>query len=98
MISDKFNKYDWLSLLTELIWVKYFFWNVWSQMMVVSNPVRTAGSCTVLYDQQIHTDRTVPANKPDIILRHNPEKWCRLIEVSVPAEKSTRQTKKQTKG
>ena len=23
--------------------------------------------------------RTVPANKPDIILRHNFEKWCKLI-------------------
>ena len=28
----------------------------------------------------------MPANKPDIILRHNFEKWCKLIEVSVPAE------------
>ena len=30
---------------------------------------------------QIHTDRTVPANKPDIILRRNSEKSCKLIEV-----------------
>ncbi|EEB19129.1 reverse transcriptase, putative [Pediculus humanus corporis] len=55
----------------------------------IPSPVTTVGPCTVLYDQQIHTDRTVPANKPDIILRHNAEKWCKLIEVSVPAEKNT---------
>ena len=37
----------------------------------IPTPVTTVGPCTVLYDQQIHhTDRTVPANKPDIILRN----------------------------
>ena len=51
----------------------------------------------VLYDQQIHTDRTVPTNKPDIILKHNSKKWCKLIEVYVTAEKYTRQPKKWTK-
>ena len=35
--------------------------------------------CTVLYDQQIHTVRTVPANKPGIIVRHNAERWRKLI-------------------
>ena len=34
---------------------------------------------------QIQSDKTVPANKPDVILRHNVDKWCKLIEVSVPA-------------
>ena len=53
-----------------------------------TSPVTSAGPRTVLYDQLIHTDRTVPANKPDIILRHDAEKWCKLIEVPVPAEKT----------
>ena len=47
-------------------------------------PVTTADSCTVLYDRH----RTVPANEPDIILRANNERWCKLIEVSVPAKKT----------
>ena len=51
-----------------------------------------------MHDQQIHTDRTVPDNKPDIILRHNAEKLYKLIEVSVPAGKNTRQLKKRAKG
>ena len=32
----------------------------------ILTPGTTAGPCTVLYDQQIHTDRTVIANKPDV--------------------------------
>ena len=46
----------------------------------VPTPVTTVSSCTVLYNQQIHhTDRTVPDNKPDIILRSIMR--CKLIEV-----------------
>ena len=63
----------------------------------ILTPVTTGGPCTVLYDQQIHRDRTVPANKPDIILRHNAEKLCKLIEVSVPAEINTRQPRTSQK-
>ena len=65
---------------------------------LIPTPVKTEGPCMILYDQQIHTDITVAANKPDIILRHNTEKWCKQIEVSVPVEKNIRQPKKQTKG
>ena len=37
---------------------------------------------------EIHIGRTVPANKPDIILRHNAKRRCKLIEVSVSAVKT----------
>ena len=48
-----------------------------------------------MYDRQNLTDRNVPADKPDIILRHNAEKSCRLIKVSVPAEKKQPKTDKE---
>ena len=63
----------------------------------IPRPGTTAGPCTVLYDQQIHTDRSVPANKSDIILRHNVKKWCKLIEGFVPAEKKHQTTKEAGK-
>lgn len=39
---------------------------------------------TILYDYPIRTDRTIMANKPDIIIRG--EKETIIIEVSVPAD------------
>ena len=48
-------------------------WNGWITRGVVKPHFKSgydSGSPrTVLYDQQIHIDRTVPANKQDIILR-----------------------------
>ena len=53
----------------------------------IPNPVTTVGPCTILYDQQIHTDGTVcqPTNR----ISSCGTKWCKLIEASVPAEKDT---------
>ena len=41
---------------------------------------------TILYDSQVHTDRTIKANKPDIVIRDNTAKKCWMIDVSVPAD------------
>ena len=50
------------------------------------NPVTTINHHTVLYDQQVHTDRTIMANRPDIILRDGSKQMCLLIDVSVPCD------------
>ena len=42
------------------------------------------GKVTILWNQQIRTDRTIPNNKPDIIIRDNEEGTCMLIEVAIP--------------
>ena len=47
-------------------------------------PVTTVGYNSILYDQQIHTDRTITANKPDIVVHDKAKKQCLLIDVSVP--------------
>ena len=34
---------------------------------------------TILWNQQVQTDRTIPNNKPDIIIRDNEKRTCMLI-------------------
>jgi aspartate 1-decarboxylase len=40
------------------------------------NPVCEEGDVTVLWNQAVHTDREVTANRPDIIIKNNKEKTC----------------------
>jgi len=42
-------------------------------------PVCEEGDVTVLWNQAVHTDRGVTANRPDIIIKNNKEKTCTLI-------------------
>ncbi|KAL1446281.1 hypothetical protein WDU94_005480, partial [Cyamophila willieti] len=49
-------------------------------------PVITKDDITILYNQQVHTDRTINANKPDIIVRDRKEKICLIIDVAIPAD------------
>jgi len=37
---------------------------------------------TILWNEQIQTDRTIPKNKPDIINRDNEKGTCMLIDVA----------------
>jgi hypothetical protein len=37
------------------------------------------GKVTILWNQQVQTDRTIPNNKPDIIIRDNEKGTCILI-------------------
>jgi len=41
------------------------------------------GKVTILWNQQVQTDRTVPNNKPDIIIRNNENRTCMLIDVAI---------------
>ena len=41
---------------------------------------------TILWDFLIRTDRTIEANKPDIIIKHKENKTCQLIDMSVPSD------------
>ena len=44
---------------------------------------------TILWDMQIHTDKTIKANKPDIVIKDKKEKTCLLIDMAVPSERNT---------
>jgi hypothetical protein len=54
----------------------------------VPNSVETSqvGKVTILWHQQVQTDRTIPNNKPDIIIRDNEKGTCMLIDVAIPGD------------
>ena len=60
-------------------------------------PVCEAGDVTVLWNQAVHTDREVTANRPDIIIKNKKEKTCTLIDVVVPADRNVVQKKAKKK-
>jgi hypothetical protein len=40
------------------------------------------GKAAILWNQQVQTDRTIPKNKPDVIIRDNGRGMCMLIDVA----------------
>ena len=51
-------------------------------------PVYEKGDVTVLWNQTVHIDREVIANRPDIIIKNKKEKTCKLIDVAIPADRN----------
>ena len=43
---------------------------------------------TVLWDFSIHTDRTIKANRPDIVIKDKINKTCQIIDMAVPSDKN----------
>ena len=54
----------------------------------VPKPVYEEGDVTLLWNQEVHTDREVTANRPDIIIKNRKEKTCTLIDVAIPADRN----------
>jgi hypothetical protein len=50
------------------------------------------GKVTILYSQQVQTDRTIPNNKADIIIRYNEKGTCMLIDVATPGDRNVIKT------
>jgi hypothetical protein len=46
------------------------------------------GKVTILRNQQAQTDRTIPNNKPDIIMRDNEKGTCMLIDVAISGDRN----------
>jgi hypothetical protein len=46
------------------------------------------GKVTILRNQQVQTDRTIPNNKPDIITRDNEKRTCVLIDVAITGDRN----------
>ena len=44
---------------------------------------------TILWDFSIQTDRTISANRPDIVVRDHINNTCILIDVSIPSDRNT---------
>ena len=46
------------------------------------------GKVTTLWNQQVQTDRSIPNNKPDIIIRDNEKGTCMLIDVTISGDRN----------
>jgi len=46
------------------------------------------GNVTILWNQQVQTDRTIPNNKPDIIIRDNEKRTCMLTDVAISGDRN----------
>ena len=42
----------------------------------------------IIWNQQVRTDRAVPNNKPDIIIRDDKEGTCMSIDVAFPEDRN----------
>jgi len=51
-------------------------------------PLCEEGDVTVLWNQAVHREREVTANRPDIIIKNKKEKTCTLIDVAIPADRN----------
>jgi len=60
----------------------------WYEHVPKSVETSQGGKVTLLWDQQVQTDRTIPNNKPDIIIRDNEKRTCLLIEVAISGERN----------
>jgi hypothetical protein len=46
------------------------------------------GNVTILWNQQVQTDRTISNNKPNIIVRDNEKRTCMLIDVAISGNRN----------
>jgi hypothetical protein len=51
-------------------------------------PMYEEGDATVLWNQALHTDREVTANRPHIIIKNKKEKTCTLLDVLISADRN----------
>ena len=52
------------------------------------DPVTETQDVTILWDFSVHTDRTIKANRPDIIIKDRKKKQCLLIDMTIPSDKN----------
>jgi hypothetical protein len=60
----------------------------WYERVRKSVETSQGGKVTILWNQQVQTDRTIHNNKPDIIIRDNEKRTCVLIDVANPRDRS----------
>jgi hypothetical protein len=51
----------------------------------------------MFWNQGVHTDREVMANRTDIIIKNKKEKTCLLIGVAIPADRNVTQKETEKK-
>jgi len=60
----------------------------WHEHVPTSVETSQGGKVTILWNQQVQADRTIPYNKPDIIIRDNEKGTCMLIDVAISGDRN----------
>jgi hypothetical protein len=60
----------------------------WYERVPKSVVTNQEGKVTILWNQQVQTDRSIPNNKPDITIRDNEKQTCVLIDVAIPGNRN----------
>jgi hypothetical protein len=60
----------------------------WYEHVPKSVETSLGDKVTILWNQQVQNDRTVPNNKPDIIIRNNEKRTCMLIDVAISRDRN----------
>ena len=48
----------------------------------------SSGQVTLIWDMQIHTDKEIKANKPDIIIKDHANNTCQLTDMTIPSDRN----------
>jgi hypothetical protein len=60
----------------------------WYEHVSISAETSRGGKVTILWTQQIQTDRTIPNNKPDIVIRDYENGTCMLTDVAILGDRN----------
>ena len=60
----------------------------WYEHVPKSVETSPGGKITILWNQQVQTDRTISNNKPDTIIRGNEKGTCVLIDVAISRDRN----------
>ena len=60
----------------------------WYEHVPKSVETSQGGKVTILWNQQVQTDRTILNNKPDIIICDNEKGTCMLIDVAISGDRN----------
>jgi len=66
------------------IWLKKH----WYEHVPKQVETSQGGKLTILWNQQVQTDRTIPNNKPDIIIGDNEKGTYMLIDVTISGHRN----------
>jgi hypothetical protein len=60
----------------------------WYEHVPKSVETIQGGKVIIMWNQQVHTDRTIPNNKPDIIISDNEKGTCMSIDVAISGDRN----------
>jgi hypothetical protein len=60
----------------------------WYEHVPKSVETSRGGKVTILWNQQVQTDKTILNNKPDIVICDNEKGTCMLIDIAIPGDRN----------